>query len=449
MKSIKEKGGITLIALAVTIVVILILSAVTITFVLGEDGIINKAKEAANAMNNAIANDQKELDNLLNELNNVMSGTGEQEKLEGIITFGETIWENGSAKINISTDSTLYELQYQKNGTEGKWTTIKSGEEILGLKHNDTIYARLFYNNLTSENKFKRIEDIEKPTVNVTVGAITINSIAITVEATDAQSGLAESEIYEYYIDNISQTVLNEQTYNYTGLNGNTDYNIKVLVKDKAGNLGEGTAVAKTNIAEPTGWELIGTYTSTGSFTIPKTGYYKVECAAKCGAGGKEIVEKWVDSDRKCFYTGCSGGSGGVGGYAESKLNKQKGQVISFTFSGGNIKCEGINVTAGGDGGTGKYENKGGSAGSASGGNLTNVQGKTGNSGESKIDKHNLAYIVNISGGEAVYGVAGMASGCGAGIIDSTAVMGYLDWTSSPAGSGTNAWVKIYKGNTN
>ena len=68
MKSIKEKRGITLIALAVTIVVLLILSAVTITFVLGEDGIINKAKEAANSINNAVANDQKELNNLSNKL---------------------------------------------------------------------------------------------------------------------------------------------------------------------------------------------------------------------------------------------------------------------------------------------------------------------------------------------------------------------------------------------
>ena len=53
---------------------LLILSAVTITFVLGEDGLINKAKEAANSMNNAISNDQKELDSLLNELNSVMNG---------------------------------------------------------------------------------------------------------------------------------------------------------------------------------------------------------------------------------------------------------------------------------------------------------------------------------------------------------------------------------------
>ena len=74
MRNIREKRGITLIALAVTIVVILILAGVTIDAVFSENGIINKAKEAANAMNNAVANDQKELNDLINELDEIMNG---------------------------------------------------------------------------------------------------------------------------------------------------------------------------------------------------------------------------------------------------------------------------------------------------------------------------------------------------------------------------------------
>ena len=74
MKKIKEKRGITLIALAVTIIVILILAGVTIDAVFSDNGIINKAKEAANAMNNAVVNDQAELNDLLEELNEIMNG---------------------------------------------------------------------------------------------------------------------------------------------------------------------------------------------------------------------------------------------------------------------------------------------------------------------------------------------------------------------------------------
>ena len=74
MKIVKEKRGITLIALAVTIIVILILAGVTIDAVFSDDGIINKAKEAANAMNNAVENDQTSLNELFNEFNEVMNG---------------------------------------------------------------------------------------------------------------------------------------------------------------------------------------------------------------------------------------------------------------------------------------------------------------------------------------------------------------------------------------
>ena len=73
MRSIKGNRGITLIALAVTIVVILILAGVTIDAVFSDNGIINKAKEAANSMNNAVANDQASLNELLNELNDIMN----------------------------------------------------------------------------------------------------------------------------------------------------------------------------------------------------------------------------------------------------------------------------------------------------------------------------------------------------------------------------------------
>ena len=56
-----------------TIIVILILAGVTIDAVFSENGIINKAKEAANSMNNAVVNDQAELNDLLEELNEIMN----------------------------------------------------------------------------------------------------------------------------------------------------------------------------------------------------------------------------------------------------------------------------------------------------------------------------------------------------------------------------------------
>jgi len=44
-KQLKNKNGITLIALVVTIIVLIILAGVSINLVLGDNGIITKAKE--------------------------------------------------------------------------------------------------------------------------------------------------------------------------------------------------------------------------------------------------------------------------------------------------------------------------------------------------------------------------------------------------------------------
>ena len=69
-------SGITLVALVVTIVVLLILAGVTITALLGDDGIIKKAQNAADLMNNAIQSEQNEMNALLNELDEIIAGNG-------------------------------------------------------------------------------------------------------------------------------------------------------------------------------------------------------------------------------------------------------------------------------------------------------------------------------------------------------------------------------------
>ena len=69
-KNYSNQTGITLIALVVTIVVLLILAGVSINALFGDSGIINKAKDAQNKMDQATQND---LD-AINELNNWIDG---------------------------------------------------------------------------------------------------------------------------------------------------------------------------------------------------------------------------------------------------------------------------------------------------------------------------------------------------------------------------------------
>ena len=72
----KSKKGITLVALVVTIVVLLILAGVTITALLGDDGIIKKAQNAADSTNSAVQNELSGMNSLTDKMNSVLNGIG-------------------------------------------------------------------------------------------------------------------------------------------------------------------------------------------------------------------------------------------------------------------------------------------------------------------------------------------------------------------------------------
>ena len=79
MNKLKSKKGITLVALVVTIVVLLILAGVSINLVLGDNGIITKAKEAQRKSAEATQNDlicMNELAQQLEEKINGSTGSG-------------------------------------------------------------------------------------------------------------------------------------------------------------------------------------------------------------------------------------------------------------------------------------------------------------------------------------------------------------------------------------
>ena len=73
-KQIKEKRGITLIALVVTIVVLLILAGITINMLFSNGGIFKTAQDAANVWNEATINEQESLNNIAEQIGNLVNG---------------------------------------------------------------------------------------------------------------------------------------------------------------------------------------------------------------------------------------------------------------------------------------------------------------------------------------------------------------------------------------
>ena len=72
----KEKNGITLIALVVTIVVLLILAGVSINMVLGENGIVTKAKDARDKTKQAKQNDLASMDQVVKDMDDILNDNG-------------------------------------------------------------------------------------------------------------------------------------------------------------------------------------------------------------------------------------------------------------------------------------------------------------------------------------------------------------------------------------
>ena len=171
------------------------------------------------------------------------------------VKFSDATWSNGEASITISTSETGYTMQYQKGGTEeNNWTNITSGTTIENLKHGDIVYVRLYDGTNGSEAVSVTVKDEIEPTVAVTKGAITTNSITVNVSSSDAQYGMPTTPTYNYYIKKSSEADYpttashtgTETSYTFSGLTQNTSYDVKVTVADKAGNTGTGTLNATT-----------------------------------------------------------------------------------------------------------------------------------------------------------------------------------------------------------
>lgn len=72
----KGQKGITLVALVITIIVLLILAGITISLVLGDNGILNRAQGAGKNYVNAANDERTELNNTGDYMDNVVNDLG-------------------------------------------------------------------------------------------------------------------------------------------------------------------------------------------------------------------------------------------------------------------------------------------------------------------------------------------------------------------------------------
>ena len=239
----KEEKGITLTGLVITIIVLIILAGISLSYFI-QEGIIDKAEEAGERMNQAAGEEAEGLKNLSNEMEGLISGVVIPE---GAISIGEVEWEEGKASVEVSTD-TGYEIEWQKEGEES-WNKVANGGKIEGLEHGDIIFIRLTDGRNVGEESTVRVEDKTAPTVSISETGKTSSSITVQVEATDDETGMEENPTYTYYYKVSGQPDTSYQqasqgtstTCTINGLTQGTKYTVKVEVADNAGNVGSGT----------------------------------------------------------------------------------------------------------------------------------------------------------------------------------------------------------------
>ena len=191
----------------------------------------------------------------------------------------------------------------------------------------------------------------------------------------------------------------------------------------------------------PTGYAEIEQIRTSKTWTAPEDGYFKFIGLAKSGDGGYSAANR----------RGYGGGSGGSGGIVSSVFILNQGDTVSLTINKDIVIVNGLetaNAYQGKDGQIGKTSTnnswtgsagRGGSAGTANGGNLINQNGIAGNNGK-ESDPTSGDWNPSVFGGKSVSNTyAGYSTKSGQG----------ADRNGMSQGTGTAAYVVVLRGNTN
>ena len=251
----RKESGLTLLTLVITIIVMLILAGIALRLSIGDNGIIGLTSNTVDLYTNASEQEQEGLNSFVDEFNQILNegrpggddNTGEDITISDKPTITIDHWQSTGGVVAISTTSE-YTTQY-RIGRTGEWQTY-TGQ--VPVDNGDTIYARYASNDGVSATVSQIVEDTKGP--DVTIANVDVNGaeITISVSAVDHEMGMPTPPTYNYYIKPSTETYYESIGHNttgqftFTGLQGNTAYDIRVSTTDLAGNQGVATTNSQT-----------------------------------------------------------------------------------------------------------------------------------------------------------------------------------------------------------
>ena len=266
-----DTKGITLIALVVTIVVLLILAAVTISLVFGPNGVINKAKEADE--NTKIAQVREQLE--LAKGPEYIEGNGKYDPDSYFQRIEDEDIINDKEKDVIDNGDGTYEITTTP-GYIFIITLVPSKDNVEDIE--------IDYDGKVDEPRIK----------SLSVSGKTTSSITVEVDTTNA-----EGATYRYYYKKEGEEEWKkagegkENTYTFNGLEENKVYNIKVEIEKDGKTAAEETSSMTGKMPtgavqfSPVEWENGKASTVITTNETDYTLQYQI--------GGIE-EEKWIDT---------------------------------------------------------------------------------------------------------------------------------------------------------
>ena len=245
MRKIKQNKGITLLNVVVVIIILIILAGVSINLLIGENGIITKAKKSR---------EEQKIAELSEKLELVKAPT-QVDKLDTVITVDEYLEELQQPNaVDFSVD------EIERVDEDNAYVTV-ADKYVFLVEYKENKKLIITYQGKAEELK-PRITKIELSN--------TTNSITAKVEATRAEK-------YKFYIkDKIDGEYEYKEEdkkgeYTYSNLGQNKEYYIKIEAINKNGQVESKVKRTTGGMPELTVGELISTTTPEGWVNTNKT----------------------------------------------------------------------------------------------------------------------------------------------------------------------------------
>ena len=225
-KETRKTSGITLIALVVTIVVLLILAGITISLVFSENGIIAKAKEAAEKTNQAVINEQEQMNEVGTIIDNMLNGIGESTPPKPEGPEMPEGWDGNKVNAVESADKVV--VPVPKGYTASSVATENKVSE-----------GFVIYENTNGEDKKEEVNDNNKDTARTTRNQFVWVPVANPSEmyGTD-KDGKKWGKLYEFSASGITPLNWTEQdgVMSITATSGSDSYREPDVVDSDSSN---------------------------------------------------------------------------------------------------------------------------------------------------------------------------------------------------------------------